>query len=122
MAACSVQWELIPRTLVKPATSWDGELMYRLSDGFRITNSEDGAVVLHIDRGRVFKLNPTGSKVLEMLGSGSSEDEVVDELSREFNECQKVVAGDIRKFIVSLQEHQLIERCWESDRRDGATG
>ena len=82
--------------------------MYRISDSVRSTHNQDGAVVLDIRQGEMFNLNPVGSRILELLKSGSTESTVVDHISREFETDRTVVERDVQEFITSLREHRLL--------------
>jgi len=82
--------------------------MYKVSDTVRSTHSQDGAVVLDVRQGEMFNLNPVGSRILELLKSGSTEAAVIDEISRQFNADRGVVERDVQEFIANLQEHRLI--------------
>ena len=91
--------------------------MYKVSDTVRSTHSQDGAVVLDIRQGEMFNLNPVGSRILELLKSGSSVAEVVDEISLKFNADRTVVECDVQEFVASLQEHRLIADTTSTGRR-----
>ena len=82
--------------------------MYRVSDGVRSTHGQDGAIVLDIHQGQMFNLNPVGSRILELLESGSAEADIVETISREFSENRETVEKDVREFIGSLREHKLV--------------
>ena len=56
----------------------------------------------------MFNLNPVGSRILELLETGSAESDVVNVISREFNTSREVVENDVREFIESLKKHKLI--------------
>ena len=58
--------------------------MYKLSDTVRSTHNQDGAVVLDIRQGQMFNVNFVGSRILELLKSGSTESAIVDQISHEF--------------------------------------
>ena len=64
--------------------------------------------MLDIHQGQMFNLNPVGSRILELLESGSAEVEIVDMISREFSASRKMVENDVREFIASLKEHKLV--------------
>ena len=82
--------------------------MYRISTSIRSTHGQDGAIVLDVEQGQMFNLNLVGSKILELLESGSAETDIVNVISREFNASPEVVENDVREFIESLREHKLI--------------
>jgi len=56
----------------------------------------------------MFNLNPVGSRILELLESGSAEAEIVDVISREFSASRDTVETDVREFVGSLKEHKLV--------------
>jgi hypothetical protein len=91
--------------------------MYKVSDTVRSTHSQDGAVVLDIHQGEMFNLNPVGSRILELLKTGSTKSEVVDQISRQFSVDRTEVDRDIHEFIASLQEHRLIVDTTANDRK-----
>jgi Coenzyme PQQ synthesis protein D (PqqD) len=82
--------------------------MYRVSDGVRSTHGQDGAIVLDVQQGQMFNLNRVGSRILELLESGSAESDIVNVISQEFNSSREVVENDVREFIESLRKHKLV--------------
>ena len=50
--------------------------MYRVSNTVRSTHNHDGAIVLDIKQGQMFNLNIVGSRILELLKSGSKSVEI----------------------------------------------
>jgi hypothetical protein len=82
--------------------------MYRVSEGVRSTHGQDGAIVLDVHQGQMFNLNCVGSRILELLESGSAEPDIVKVISREFNASPEVVENDVREFIESLKQHKLV--------------
>jgi len=82
--------------------------MHRVSDGVRSTHGQDGAIVLDVQHGQMFNLNPVGSRILELLEKGSAEADIVNVISREFNASREVVENDLREFIDSLRKHKLV--------------
>jgi hypothetical protein len=83
--------------------------MYRLSSTVRTTQGQDGAVVLDIRQGLMFNLNPVGSRILELLKSGTDELAIVDKIGVEFDVRKDTAEHDVREFIHVLREHRLIE-------------
>ena len=64
--------------------------------------------MLDIHQGQMFNLNPVGSRILELLESGSTEVDIVEMVSREFNASREMVENDVREFIGSLKEQKLV--------------
>jgi hypothetical protein len=85
--------------------------MHKVSDGVRSTHGQDGAIVLDVQQGQMFNLNFVGSRILELLKSGTSEAEIVDGISREFDISRDLAETDVREFIETLKEHRLVEEC-----------
>jgi hypothetical protein len=82
--------------------------MYRVSEGVRSTHGQDGAIVLDVQQSQMFNLNRVGSRILELLESGSAEPDIVNVISEEFNSSREVVENDVREFIESLRKHKLV--------------
>lgn len=83
--------------------------MHKISDAVRSAHGQDGAVVLDIQQGQMFNLNLVGSRILELLESGSTESEIVDVISREFNAARNLVESDVREFLETLKTYNLVE-------------
>lgn len=87
----------------------DGAKMYRVSDTVRSTHNQDGAIVLDVRQGQMFNLNFVGSRILELLKSGSTESAIVDEISREFDVSCDLAEKDVREFLQNLKKCHLVE-------------
>jgi hypothetical protein len=82
--------------------------MHRVSGGVRSAHGQDGAIVLDVQQGKMFNLNRVGSRILELIESGSDEPEIVNLISQEFSTSREVVENDVREFIESLRTHKLV--------------
>lgn len=96
------------RLHLRKPTEW-GIPMHRVAEGVRSTHGQDGAIVLDIRQGQMFNLNLVGSRILELLETGSTESTIVDEISQEFEVSRGVAESDVREFIESLKQHHLLE-------------
>lgn len=83
--------------------------MYRVRDSVRSTHGQDGAVVLDIAQGKIYRLNRVGSKVLESLETSTSEAEIADRVTREFGVSHDIAESDTHEFIRQLQRIGLLE-------------
>src|ERR1700676_451245 len=102
------RWQGRPHAIqIMYRTEW-GNPMHRVSDGVRSTHGQDGAIVLDVEQGQMFNLNPVGSRILELLEKGSAEVDIVNVISREFNASREVVENDLCEFIDSLRKHKLV--------------
>jgi Coenzyme PQQ synthesis protein D (PqqD) len=82
----------------------------KLSEHVRSTHNPDGAVVLEIVHGQMYRLNRVGSRMFELLKQDRTENQIADELSREFGADRDTVAADLKEFLEHLERHQLLER------------
>jgi Coenzyme PQQ synthesis protein D (PqqD) len=82
--------------------------LYDISAGVRSTRSEDGAIVLDIDHGQMFRLNPVGALILESLGKGCAEAEIAREIACQYNISEEAASADIREFLQSLEAYKLV--------------
>jgi hypothetical protein len=81
--------------------------MYTVSDTMRSTHNQDGAIVLDVRQGHMF--------ILELLKSGSTKSEILDEIGREFGVGRELVENDVQEFLQNLKKCQLVE-----ERESGA--
>jgi hypothetical protein len=80
----------------------------KLSEHVRSTHSQDGAVVLDIVHGQMFRLNLIGSRLLELLKQGHTEPQIAEQLSQEFDVDPVSIAIDVREFLEQLRQHHLL--------------
>ena len=83
--------------------------MYRVSEGIRSTHGQDGGIVLDVRHGQMFNLNLVASRILELLETGATESAIVDEISQKFEVSRAIAGRDVREFIESLRQHNVIE-------------
>ena len=83
--------------------------MVRLAETLRSTHSREGAVALDVMRGRMFRLNPTGSRMLELLRSGADAPELTCMLVEEFSADPATAESDTHAFLALLRQHGLLE-------------
>jgi len=81
----------------------------KLSEHVRSTHSQDGAVVLDILHGQMFRLNVVGSRMLELLKQGMTEAQIADAISRDSGAPREMVATDLREFLNHLERNHLLE-------------
>jgi hypothetical protein len=72
--------------------------------------SEDGAVILDIERDSMSTLNPTGAYVWQGLQRVETIETIIANLARETGEDRVVVEPDVREFVAELQRKQLMPR------------
>ncbi len=74
----------------------------------RETVNQDGAVLLDIEQGLCFSLNPIGTRIWEMVKDGRSLDEIMDALEKEFRLPRTQLLVDVSDFLKRLEEMRLI--------------
>jgi hypothetical protein len=82
--------------------------LYAVAAGVRSTRNEDGGIVLDLDHGQMFRLNPVAALILESLGKGCTQSEIAQEIARQYNISEETASADIREFLKSLEEHKLV--------------
>jgi hypothetical protein len=83
---------------------------FTIAPGVRETASEDGAVLLDIEQGICFSLNPVGLRIWELLKKRRSLDQIADAPSQEFSVPRTQLLSDAREFIEALEAKHLILR------------
>lgn len=78
------------------------------SNGVRNINTQDGAVLLDIDQGLCFSMNPVGARIWEMLKMNRSIDCIADNLASEFSVAREQVLEDVLAFLAQLQNLHLV--------------
>jgi Coenzyme PQQ synthesis protein D (PqqD) len=87
---------------------------FTISPGVRETASEDGALLLDIEQGVCFSLNPVGLRIWELLKKRRSLDQIAEALGQEFSVPQSQVLSDATEFIAALEAKHLIRRPHET--------
>jgi hypothetical protein len=83
--------------------------MLTISSTIRRTETPDGAVLLEIEQGQMFSLNPVGSKILELVGSGCDEHEIATQISAAYGADTDVVRADVHEFLEALGRHGILQ-------------
>jgi len=65
--------------------------------------------VLDLRRGTMFRLNPLGSQILDLLEKGESLPEIANRISAEFGVALDVVQVDIQDFLDLLELHGVLD-------------
>lgn len=67
------------------------------------------AVILNLDNGLYYGLNPTGSQVWELLKAGTTFGAVVDALFDRFDAPRETIEEDLRRLVEQLHQQGLIQ-------------
>jgi hypothetical protein len=87
-----------------------------ISPSVRQTASEDGAVLLDIEQGICFSLNPVGLRIWELLKARYNVDQIADTLTAEFPVPRSQLVVDIREFLQALENKHLVYPSVKTDR------
>ena len=68
---------------------------------------------MDVTRGQMFGLNPVGSRIFLLLEQGSTEADIVSDISELFSTSLEVAATDVREFVNTLVRHELIQQIGE---------
>ena len=82
--------------------------MTPLPNSIRRAANADGGVVLDLRRGTMFRVNPLGAKVLDLLDQGESPTQIAEKLSTEFNVPLHDIRADVEEFVKSLKIHGVL--------------
>ena len=77
---------------------------------FHTVIDQDGAAILDIDRGQITTLNASGAFVWQALQRGDAIESIVRTMSRETGEAALTVECDVRGFVQSLREKNLLRQ------------
>jgi hypothetical protein len=83
--------------------------MLTISQSIRLTKSQDGGILLDVEQGEIFRLNPVGTRIIELLKEGHDRPSLTRALSCEFGVPEQVVLEDVRDFLSQLRERRLID-------------
>lgn len=82
--------------------------MLTLSQSARLSKSQDGGILLDLDQGVFFSLNPVGARIVELLQGTSGLSSIVQTIAREFRAPEEIVKKDVDDFLASLRKQQLV--------------
>jgi Coenzyme PQQ synthesis protein D (PqqD) len=83
--------------------------MLTISKAIRRTQTQDGGILLDVERGRMFCLNAVGSKILELLDTGCDEPQIAARVSATCDADSDTVRVDVHDFLLVLSNLHIIE-------------
>jgi len=81
---------------------------YKPASDVLLSSVEDGAVLLHLESGVYFGLNPIGSEIWHMLMKGQSNSECIAQLIASYDLDESTAKRDFENLITELLEQDLI--------------
>jgi Coenzyme PQQ synthesis protein D (PqqD) len=82
--------------------------MLTISSSVRLTKSQDGGILLDVEQGEIFRLNPVGTRIIELLKEGHDRRSLTRVLTSEFGVPEQVVREDVCDFLSQLRERRLV--------------
>jgi hypothetical protein len=82
--------------------------VFRVPEDVRATHGPDGATLLDVRRGKMFRLNFVGSRIFELVKQGAIEADIAEVLSREFGIERVVAEADLHGFLQTLERLRLL--------------
>jgi hypothetical protein len=80
-----------------------------IGDRFRSVDTPEGSVLLNVEDGKMFRLNPIGMRILSLLNQGVPTDRISEEISRDYGVELETVREDVRNFFKSLNDSGLVD-------------
>ncbi|MDR1156582.1 MAG: lasso peptide biosynthesis PqqD family chaperone [Bacteroidales bacterium] len=85
----------------------DSRLLQRQPD-MVFTHIDDEVVMMSIETGEYYGLNPIASRIWELLEKPQTFDQLIDRLTQEFNIDKVTCQKDVMKFLGQLMEKKLL--------------
>jgi PqqD family protein of HPr-rel-A system len=80
----------------------------KVPENVRIVHGPDGATILDIFQGHVFRLNCTASQILQLLNQGLTESAIAEQLAHEFGIERTKAEADVHELLAALGKHGLV--------------
>lgn len=78
------------------------------NEGVLFTNSVEETIFMHIENGKYYRTNETGSAIWECIDKGTTIDDVIHHCAKKFevdyNECEK----DVLEFVKDLVQNGFV--------------
>jgi Coenzyme PQQ synthesis protein D (PqqD) len=84
-------------------------LMFRISDTIRRTETVDGGILLDVHHGQMFCMNVVGAKILDLMQQGYDDSRIAEQISRDYGVNREVVCADVIEFIETLHKHHILQ-------------
>ena len=85
-------------------------LNFSLSPEASASTHDDGIVILHTGKGRVFSSNKSGAVIWQGIEQGRSFDAISEEVSSEFQIAGPTARAHTLEFLAALEQHSLIKK------------
>jgi hypothetical protein len=86
-----------------------GRAAVRPGQGQVSTDLGEEVAILHIESGKYFALNAVGARVWDLVANGSTVDDILAALLREFDVDAERCERDLTQVLLELEERRLVE-------------
>jgi hypothetical protein len=83
---------------------------FAVKNTVRAAGSEDGIVLLNLETGKYFSLNPVGAQVWQGLAAGRSQAEIEIQLEELFDAPAPQIHGDVDRILATFVQAGMLER------------
>ena len=91
-------------------TNQIGNFSFSVSPEATASTHDDGIVILHTGKGRVFSSNKSGALIWRGIEQRRSLDGIVEEISGEFQIAGTTARAHTLNFLAALEQHALVQR------------
>lgn len=83
-------------------------MKFRIPEGVVFESVDNEMVLLNLNSGTYFKLNPTGHRIWSLIQQGGDSDFVLDQMVASFSVERELVQRDLEALVAELQQQGLI--------------
>ena len=71
---------------------------------------EENLVMMHIEKGKYFGLNPVGKRIWELLEQPKSTEEITDILLTEFEVTPEQCTAEVQEFLDKMEKSDVVKK------------
>ena len=83
--------------------------MFSISKSVRLTKSQDGGILLDVEHGAIFSLNPVATRIVELLEQEQTVSSLVAQIMHDFGVSDATIAEDVDAFLAKLRQQRLLQ-------------
>lgn len=83
-------------------------MAHRIPEGVVAKRVGDEIVIVHLDQGFYYGLDPVGARIWELIESGTAVEEIVETLQAEYDAERERIAADVARLVADLEAHGLL--------------
>ena len=81
----------------------------KISENVRSMINRDGGILMDIEHGTMISLNVSASRVWKKLEQNIPQNQIIEEVSVEFDISPETARRDVQEFFDNLQKHSLLK-------------